>query len=308
MADSGGSIQLVRAEQRRHTCAGIEEIPFLIIVDDLRTGLIVPSVNRIADVPILQVGIGRQPGNRLIFSAKECAGFLLDARVPVPGIIVVHRRIVEILAQQTRPEHLAPVAADIAGQVHAAIDLQGSRPVTQVGLEDVQVIVHLLPVDHVALLLALPIGERIAELGELPPGLVVLVVAVTPGIIRHGGPGKRIRQLAGVVQLQMVLGVVVGLVRVIAGIPVVIDILPRPVVATVHRVRLRVDAIPCNPALLVAHQIGQSQGVTAFQPAQDGEQRGGFHAGVPDIAVGPAGRIRQAEVQARRQQAGSTGD
>ena len=105
----------------------------------------------------------------------------------------------------------------------------------------------------------------------------------------------------------MVLGVVVGLVRVIAGFPAVIHIFAGTVVRTVHDVHFRRDAIPGHAALLVAHQISQPEGITSLEPADYTEERGGFDAGVPDVSVRPSGRVRQVEIQAGRQQAGHAG-
>ena len=113
VADGGGSVQLMGAEFGGHARPGIEEIPFLVIVERDGARLVVPAHERVADMPVLQVRIGRQPRKGLILGAEERAHFLFGTRVPVPGIIPVHRRVIVIRAQEARPQHLAPVPADI---------------------------------------------------------------------------------------------------------------------------------------------------------------------------------------------------
>ena len=50
VADGGGSVQLMGAEFGGNARAGIEEIPFLVIVDRHRTRLVVPAYEGVADV------------------------------------------------------------------------------------------------------------------------------------------------------------------------------------------------------------------------------------------------------------------
>ena len=59
-------------------------------------------------------------------------------------------------------------------------------------------------------------------------------------------------ELARVVELQVVLGIIVRLVGIVADIPVVVVIFPRPVVATVFVILFQVYSIPGDTAPLCA--------------------------------------------------------
>ncbi len=89
--------------------------------------------------------------------------------------------------------------------------------------------------------------------------LVLLVVAVTLGEIERGAPDHILRELVGVVELEMVLGVVVRVIVIVLGVAEGIVVLPCAIVFPVGLVGLQIDAVPGDAGALVAHEIGEFQ-------------------------------------------------
>ncbi len=114
-------------------------------------------------------------------------------------------------------------------------------------------------------------------------------------------------ELARVVELQVVLGIIVRLVGIVADIPVVVVVFPRPIVATVFVILFQVYPVPGDTTPLIAQQIRQSQRVSAAEPSHHGKERGRLHKAVPDVPVGDAHIHGQVKIQPAGQFSGRYG-
>ena len=99
------------------------------------------------------------------------------------------------------------MVAVVMRSVQSECHLQLFGPVAEVGVEHEIVVAHLLAVNYVAVAVF-----REAVVKQLFPTLVILVVAVASGIVESIGPCKRRSEGVSVVELEVVLGVIVGLV------------------------------------------------------------------------------------------------
>ena len=171
-----------------------------------------------------------------------------DALLALPaGVVVPVQRTVRVIRRLLGPKDLSPVTAPVPGQIHAARNIQKGRTVAEAAGRHPQVVVHLFLINHVR-----TTAQGKTEIGELPIHLVILVIAVAAGIIHRIHPGQMRPELARVVELQVVLGIIVRLVGIVADIPVVVVIFPRPVVATVFVILFQVYPVPGDTAPLCA--------------------------------------------------------
>ena len=100
-----------------------------------------------------------------------------------------------------------------------------------------------------------------------------------------------------IVELEMMLGVVIGLVIVIMHIAVDVGILPCAVVAAVCLIGLQIDSVPGDSRMLVAHQIGEFQRIVPFHPSYGSICGLDPRLCVPDISVRISSRIGQIKVK-----------
>ena len=95
----------------------------------------------------------------------------------------------------------------------------------------------------------------------------------------------------------MVLGVVVGLVVIIMHIAVDVGILPCTVVAAVCLICLQIYSVPCDPSMLVAHQVGEFQRVVPLHPSYGSICGLDTRLRIPDIPVRISSRIGKIKVK-----------
>ena len=221
----------------------VEEIPAGPVAD-IQIVLIVDTGHFQGNSPVLQVEIGREPGKRRIFGSCEQIGLPLYAPAVVPLVLSADRIsavIVVFVAKYLIPEHFTIMVAVVLGKVHAAGYVQLVPLVFHVGIDNIIVVRHGLADDEVALrrsrVFDSVAGEgeigREAVFGELLVCLVVLIPAVALGPVQRGAPVNPFPELAGVVELEMMLGVIVGVIVIVSDISEFVIVLASLIVLAV---------------------------------------------------------------------------
>ena len=154
------------------------------------------------------------------------------------------------------------MVAIISGSINAAGNIQFLRLVGQVRIEHIIVIAHGFADNEIRFLVHIAVRVskiRQTVLAEFLAGLVVFVISVTTGIVECRAPCQAVRKLVSIVELDMVLRVIVSIIVIIVHSAIGIIELTCRVVLSVRLVHLRVNAVPGDAGMLVAHQVGQFQ-------------------------------------------------
>ena len=261
----------------------IEEVPVFAVVE--RRKVVILSLHHQSHVPVLEVEIGGEPFQRLVFTSGIEICLILVAAVEIPSVgIVVIGFIV------SAPEDIAEVVAVVAGKAQSSSHIYEAAAVHKVGIEDKIVVCHRLVYDEVGVFLydIACIIQRVFQsvLREFLVGLVLLVIAVSTGVVQGVGPAQAVVEGVGVVELDVVLDIVVGLVVVVPGVAFVIFVFAEAVVGAVHEIGVVGYSVPGKSGSLAADEIGQTHGIVFIHPAEYCHSGEDLAESIADITVG----------------------
>ncbi len=220
MSLCGGNVGTMPVTMEGHSRTGIEEQP-VVAVGHIDAGLVTRAPHLQVHVTQLKVDICREPVERAVLAADVGIVLLFESTVEVPEPVRVEFFVghpvggLPVRSEHVAPEHLPEVPSVVARPAQPADDVKQIGLPLQVAPEHIVAVVHALVDDEIrSRETCLGIGGETVFL-EFLVRLVLVVPAVALREVESRAPAQGVCELVRIVQLEMVLGVVVGLVVVV---------------------------------------------------------------------------------------------
>ena len=217
------------------------------------------------------------------FPTNKSACLMLQASIQIPFMTVIIKRIPEHIA----PEHRTDMITVITGQIHASRQIQNIGSITKIGIQHEIIIRQSLLGYEVTLIISHSVNHRISHkiLRERLPCLIVLIEAVTTGIIECRAPCKLVRKGVGIVQLKVMLSIVICFIIIIMHIAELVVVLSGRIISAVNLVHFRTYTLPCDSRVLRSHEPCKTQRVTFVHPSQHRHRRMYICKSITDVSI-----------------------